>query len=115
MCRFLSVRRVAAALPPTVPGTSARKRIKEKKSGRTPAPMHVAQRHTVGKALEIEHNLHNLHTLQYRLIWLYTWPQKARKWKNQKFTAHMHHTCTLSGRKPPQEPFPPLHHRWRGG
>ena len=44
-----------------------------------------------------------MHTVEHRLIWLYTWPQQARKGKNQKNTVHMHHSCTLSGRKQPEK------------
>jgi hypothetical protein len=45
--------------------------------------------------------LHDLHTFEHRLIWLYTWRQQARKGENPKNTAQMRHSCTLSGRKQP--------------
>ena len=39
-------------------------------------------------------------TFENRLSRLYTWPQQAKQGKNPKNTAQMHHSCTLSGRKP---------------
>jgi hypothetical protein len=46
--------------------------------------------------------MHKWHTFEYRLIWLYTWRQQGKKGKNQKFTAQMRHSCTLSGHKQPE-------------
>jgi hypothetical protein len=39
--------------------------------------------------------MHNLHTFEYRLIWLYTWRQQARKGKTQKNTMQMRHICIV--------------------
>src|SRR5260221_13705474 len=66
--------------------------------------MRVVHRYAVRKARETERNRQHLHTLEHHLIWLYTWRQQAKQGKTPKNTAHMHHICTLSGRKPPQEP-----------
>ena len=46
--------------------------------------MRVAQRHTLVNVHETERDLHTMHTIQHRLIWLYTWLQQAKKGKNQK-------------------------------
>jgi len=70
----------------------------------------VAQQPTRVKARASERDLHTLHTLGHHLIRLYTWPQQAKKGKTpQKIRCKMHHNYALSDRKPPQEPFPPLH------
>jgi len=42
---------------------------------------------------------------------LNTWPQQGKKGKNQKNTAQTRHSCTLSGRKPPEKLIrPPSEH-----
>jgi hypothetical protein len=47
--------------------------------------------------------MHKLHTFEYRLIWLYTWPQQAKKGEKPKNTMQMHHSCTVSGCKQPEK------------
>ena len=61
--------------------------------------------------------MHKLYTFEYRLIWLYTWRQQAKKGKNPKKRVQMHHSCTLSGPKPPEKLIRQhlFHQRWRGG
>ncbi len=66
--------------------------------------MRVVQLHAVLKARETERDLQNLYTLEHRLICLYTWRQQGKKREKPKNMTHMHHSCTISGRKPPQEP-----------
>jgi len=51
--------------------------------------MRVVQLPAVLKARETERNMQNLHTLEHRLIWLYTWRQQAKQGENpQKYGAH---------------------------
>ena len=46
--------------------------------------MHMVQLPAVLKACESERKLHNLHTFESPLSWLYTWRQQAKKEKNPK-------------------------------
>ena len=46
--------------------------------------MRVAQRHTLVNAHETERDMHIFDTFENRLSRLYTWPQPAKKGKNQK-------------------------------
>ncbi len=46
--------------------------------------MHMVPPLAVVNAHETERDLHKLHTFEYRLSRLYTWPQQAKKGKDPK-------------------------------
>src|SRR5258708_431985 len=82
--------------------------------------MRVVHRQAVRKARETERTRQHLHTLEHRLICLYTWRQQAKQGENPQ---KIRRTCTTSApylaasrpRSHAPAPLPPLHHRWRGG
>src|SRR5216683_2472901 len=78
--------------------------------------MCVVQPHTAVKVHESERDLHNLHTFEHRLSWLYTWPQQAKKGgKSKIYGANAPQLSAIWPQATTGTHVPPLHQRWRGG
>src|SRR5713101_7556365 len=78
--------------------------------------MCVVQPHAAVKVHESERDLHNLHTFEHRLSWLYTWPQQAKKGgKSKIYGANAPQLSAIWPQATTGTHVPPLHQRWRGG